>query len=417
MMNLMGILKIAQSITVEILLLYVSLTEVKQNVYETNMNISVKNGSMAELSCPIDIVLTRKDLLKTKALSLYLRPTLPDDEGEYKCTLILKDKIHVHTVSLNISVPPIIIKSPVPYLKVDEGSSLELNCLATGNPPPHVTWKVFSNPLIKDDKTDQKLLSIYDAFSGLGVPINHHNGTLIIGKLHRKMNQRFLCIAANGVQPDDQREVFLSVRFSPEVKMTNRIIKQGIGMNTVLTCQVSAHPPGSIRWLFNHHYPIAATSCDVMTNSEKKYCLQEHRPQSYNGLSAITSKLAIFNLKVGDFGDYVCSVSTIMGESFGVTTLQRFKTERFDTDLAQIMHQKQIERLSDKQVTRDRISNSHDNYYNKYLKRIRLSEDKVYQRPIDTQNTVANATFTVQLYIKLLMVFNMLTVISHFLYF
>ncbi|XP_018648841.1 neurotracting/lsamp/neurotrimin/obcam related cell adhesion molecule [Schistosoma mansoni] len=378
-----------------------SLTEVKQNVYETNMNISVKNGSMAELSCPIDIVLTRKeletltwiraprqlltkgvfrvtenprvflapmDLLKTKALSLYLRPTLPDDEGEYKCTLILKDRIHVHTVSLNISIPPIIIKSPVPYLKVDEA-------------------------------------------------INHHNGTLIIGKLHRKMNQRFLCIAANGVQPDDQREVFLSVRFSPEVKMTNRIIKQGIGMNTVLTCQVSAHPPGSIRWLFNHHYPIAATSCDVMTNSEKKYCLQEHRPQSYNSLSEITSKLAIFNLKVGDFGDYVCSVSTIMGESFGVTTLQRFKTERFDTDLAQIMHQKQIERLSDKQVTRDRISNSHDNYYNKYLKHIRLSENKVYQRPIDTQNTAANATFTVQLYIKLLMVFNMLTVISHFLYF
>uniref|UniRef100_A0A3Q0KL32 Neurotracting/lsamp/neurotrimin/obcam related cell adhesion molecule n=1 Tax=Schistosoma mansoni TaxID=6183 RepID=A0A3Q0KL32_SCHMA len=450
MMDLMGILKIAQYITVEILLLYVSLTEVKQNVYETNMNISVKNGSMAELSCPIDIVLTRKeletltwiraprqlltkgvfrvtenprvflapmDLLKTKALSLYLRPTLPDDEGEYKCTLILKDRIHVHTVSLNISIPPIIIKSPVPYLKVDEGSSLELNCLATGNPPPHVTWKVFSNPLVKDDKTDQKLLSIYDAFSGLGVPINHHNGTLIIGKLHRKMNQRFLCIAANGVQPDDQREVFLSVRFSPEVKMTNRIIKQGIGMNTVLTCQVSAHPPGSIRWLFNHHYPIAATSCDVMTNSEKKYCLQEHRPQSYNSLSEITSKLAIFNLKVGDFGDYVCSVSTIMGESFGVTTLQRFKTERFDTDLAQIMHQKQIERLSDKQVTRDRISNSHDNYYNKYLKHIRLSENKVYQRPIDTQNTAANATFTVQLYIKLLMVFNMLTVISHFLYF
>ncbi|VDP54948.1 unnamed protein product [Schistosoma mattheei] len=174
-----------------------------------------------------------KDLLKTKALSLFLRPTLPDDEGEYRCTLTLKDRIHVHTVSLNISVPPIIIKSPVPYLKVDEGSSLELNCLATGNPPPQVTWKVFSNPLLKDDKTDQKLLSIYDAFSGLGVQnnteispimipsyfisyiytaINHHNGTLIIGKLHRKMNQRFLCIAANGVQPDDQREVLLSVR-------------------------------------------------------------------------------------------------------------------------------------------------------------------------------------------------------------
>lgn len=46
------------------------------------------------------------------------------------------------------------------------------------------------------------------------------------------------------------------------------------------------------------------------------------------------------------------------------------------------MHQKQIERLSDKQVARDRISNSDDNYYNKYLKQTGLSENNVYPRPI-----------------------------------
>ncbi|VDO82024.1 unnamed protein product [Schistosoma curassoni] len=48
------------------------------------------------------------------------------------------------------------------------------------------------------------------------------------------------------------------------------------------------------------------------------------------------------------------------------------------------MHQKQIERLSDKQVARDRISNSDDNYYNKYLKQTGLSENKVYPRPIES---------------------------------
>ncbi|VDP38812.1 unnamed protein product [Schistosoma margrebowiei] len=46
------------------------------------------------------------------------------------------------------------------------------------------------------------------------------------------------------------------------------------------------------------------------------------------------------------------------------------------------MHQKQIEGLSDKQVARDRISNSDDNYYNKYLKQTGLSENKVYPRPL-----------------------------------
>ncbi|TNN11910.1 Opioid-binding protein/cell adhesion molecule isoform 1 [Schistosoma japonicum] len=411
-MKLTGILKLIHVIIVQIHLVHVSLTEAKRTVYETNMNISVRNGSMAELSCPLDIVLTRKelesltwiraprqlltkgafrvtenpriflapmDLLKTRALSLFLRPTLLEDEGEYRCTLTLNDSIHVHTVSLNISVPPTIIKSPVPYLKVDEGSSLELNCLATGNPPPHLTWKIYTNSSMKEEKGDQNFLSIHEAFSELGVPIKHNNGTLIISKLHRKMNQRFICLAVNGIQPDDKREVFLSVRFSPEVKMTNRIIKQGVGMNTVLTCQVNAHPPGSIRWLFNHHYPIAATSCDVMTNAEKKYCLQEYRPQSYNSLSTITSKLAIFNLKVEDFGDYVCSVSTIMGESYGVTTLQRYKAERFDTDLSLLKHQKQIERLSEQEMKYDRTFNPN----NKYLNQIGMPEkNEAHQKRI-----------------------------------
>ncbi|KAK4473966.1 hypothetical protein MN116_003286 [Schistosoma mekongi] len=446
-MNLTELLKFIYVIIVHFHLLQVSLIEVKRTVYETNMNISVRNGSMAELSCPIDIVLSRKeletltwiraprqlltkgvfrvtenpriflapmDLLKTKALSLFLRPTLLEDEGEYRCTLTLKDSIHVHTVLLNISVPPTIIKSPVPYLKVDEGSSLELNCLATGNPPPHLTWKIYANSLIKEEKGDQSFLSINEAFSELGVTIKHNNGTLIISKLHRKMNQRFICLAANGIQPDDKREVFLSVRFSPEVKMTNRIIKQGVGMNTVLTCQVNAHPPGSIRWLFNHHYHIAATSCDVMTNAEKKYCLQEYRPQSYNSLSTITSKLAIFNLKIEDFGDYVCSVSTIMGESYGVTTLQRYKAERYSTDLSQLMHQKQIEQLSEKDMKYDRTYNPN----NKYLKQTELPEkNEAHQRRTYTQNTVTNVTYSIQLYIKLLTLFNTLTISLRFVYF
>nr|CAH8830732.1 unnamed protein product [Trichobilharzia regenti] len=449
-MDKKDVFKFIQYTILQVFVLNIPIIEVTRTVHETKMNISVRNGSTAELSCPIDIILNRKeldtltwirsprqlltkgvfrvtenqriflapmDLLKTKALSLYLRPTLPEDKGEYRCTLTLKDAIHVHTVFLNVSVPPTIIKSPVPYLKVDEGAVLELNCLANGDPPPQVTWKIHSNPLVTEDKGEHKLLSIYEAFSELGVPINHNNGTLVIGKLHRKMNRRFVCLATNGVQPDDQSEVFLSVRFSPEVKMTNRVIKQGIGMNTVLTCQVSAHPPGSIRWLFNHHYPIAASSCDVMTNAEKKYCLQEHRPQSYNSLSPITSKLAIFNLQAEDFGDYVCSVSTIMGEAFGVTTLQRFKNTRFGADLLQISnfiidsnlgHQKQIERSTDKEVITNRVFNNNANYET-YLKHLGLQEKiETRRKPISLHKRLSNISSMNSAQIKLILLFHIL---------
>ncbi|KER28604.1 hypothetical protein T265_04646 [Opisthorchis viverrini] len=151
----------------------------------------------------------------------------------------------------------------------------------------------------------------------------------------------------------------------PDIQMANRVIKQSLGMNTVLSCTVFANPPGTVQWYFNQKTRIIASSCDILSNEEKKHCLLywllirwllisspslaiglqtfrhhtrrhhqravggvllpcllEHRPHPNNVLAPIISKLTIFKLNPADFGDYTCSVSNIMGERHGTTSLQ-----------------------------------------------------------------------------------------------
>ena len=55
--------------------------------------------------------------------------------------LLLKDVLTIHhpcTVFL-CTVPPVIIKSPADAT-IDEHSNVTLECRATGNPPPVITW-------------------------------------------------------------------------------------------------------------------------------------------------------------------------------------------------------------------------------------------------------------------------------------
>lgn len=55
--------------------------------------------------------------------------------------LLLKDVLTIHhpcTVFL-CTVPPVIINSP-PNTTIDEHSNITLECRASGNPPPMITW-------------------------------------------------------------------------------------------------------------------------------------------------------------------------------------------------------------------------------------------------------------------------------------
>ncbi|KAG5441247.1 Hemicentin-1 [Clonorchis sinensis] len=324
--------------------------------------VTAVNGSKAELDCQLNVdldssemdnvtwvraprqILTRgifrvtEDpristaplvLLKRRDFSLFIHPVLFEDAGEYRCAITLRNNVYIRTVTLKVLLPPKITRSPVSFLKVDEGASLEITCAAKGYPNPQTKWFVSKRSpnmfarLDQRNQTFHDLIPVTEKFSDFAGQILSLNGTLWITKLHRNMNGYLVCVAQNGVPPDDTTTLELSVRFPPDIQMANRVIKQSLGMNTVLSCTVFANPPGTVQWYFNQKTRIIASSCDILSNEEKKHCLLEHRPHPNNVLAPIISKLTIFKLNAADFGDYTCSVSNIMGERYGTTSLQR----------------------------------------------------------------------------------------------
>ncbi|GAA48097.1 opioid-binding protein/cell adhesion molecule [Clonorchis sinensis] len=270
----------------------------------------------------------RRVLLKRRDFSLFIHPVLFEDAGEYRCAITLRNNVYIRTVTLKVLLPPKITRSPVSFLKVDEGASLEITCAAKGYPNPQTKWFVSKRSpnmfarLDQRNQTFHDLIPVTEKFSDFAGQILSLNGTLWITKLHRNMNGYLVCVAQNGVPPDDTTTLELSVRFPPDIQMANRVIKQSLGMNTVLSCTVFANPPGTVQWYFNQKTRIIASSCDILSNEEKKHCLLEHRPHPNNVLAPIISKLTIFKLNAADFGDYTCSVSNIMGERYGTTSLQ-----------------------------------------------------------------------------------------------
>ncbi|VDP77447.1 unnamed protein product [Echinostoma caproni] len=119
-------------------------------------------------------------LLKRRDFSLYIRPVLFDDRGEYRCAIVFKDRVHIRTVELRVLVPPRITRSPVSFLKVDEGASLEMDCLASGYPVPETTWLVRSTKSSStssvsssssstfDDNGVENAMTVMDAFAKFG---------------------------------------------------------------------------------------------------------------------------------------------------------------------------------------------------------------------------------------------------------
>lgn len=63
----------------------------------------------------------------------------------------------------------------------------------------------------------------------------------------------------------------------PEVRVANSLIKQSLGGDTVLQCQVNANPMGKILWIFGKSkMPINASLCSIPTNKNVKYCIGMH---------------------------------------------------------------------------------------------------------------------------------------------
>uniref|UniRef100_A0A8C3SRT5 Ig-like domain-containing protein n=1 Tax=Chelydra serpentina TaxID=8475 RepID=A0A8C3SRT5_CHESE len=108
------------------------------------------------------------------------------DEGLYTCSFQTQAKPHTAQVYLIVHVPARItnISSAV---TVNEGSDVNLLCMATGKPEPTVTWR-----------------QLRDGFTSEGEYLE-------ITEINRQQAGEYECLTANGVSGADSKRVLITV--------------------------------------------------------------------------------------------------------------------------------------------------------------------------------------------------------------
>ncbi|KAK5640980.1 hypothetical protein RI129_009527 [Pyrocoelia pectoralis] len=211
--------------------------------------------------------------------SLELKDVRPQDAGDYVCQIGTMEPREI-THTLEILVPPRIhFVSHMGPLEVVQGSTVKLECRASGNPVPTVAWTRKNNVLPSGERS----------VNGLSLVIQHAD---------RHSAGQYQCSADNGVGQPDSRHITLNVRYAPEVEAERATVHTGIGLEAHLVCIVHAEPPPQVLW-FKDTTQLGTT--------------EQHAAQSRGNRYT----LVIRNVTDVDFGNYSCVASNTHGKARG----------------------------------------------------------------------------------------------------
>ncbi|KJH43790.1 immunoglobulin domain protein [Dictyocaulus viviparus] len=100
---------------------------------------------------------------------------------------------------LNVLVPPVMSHETPSAVEVREGHNVTLTCKAEGNPTPSVVWR----------RQDKQIIR-YNGATGFGASV-FHGPNLHLTKVNRKHMSEYVCVASNGIPPDETWTVKLLV--------------------------------------------------------------------------------------------------------------------------------------------------------------------------------------------------------------
>ncbi|XP_053311256.1 brother of CDO isoform X2 [Spea bombifrons] len=167
-----------------------------------------------------------------------------EDEGTYKCaaynpvtqevkTSVSSDRLRVRRSTAEAAR---IIYPPVSQtIIVTKGQSLILECVASGMPPPKITWTKNGTGIAGHNKT-RFLLS-----------------NLLIDATSEEDSGTYTCTASNGIGDEGSAFIFYNVQVfePPEVSMELSQQTVAWGQSTRFTCEVRGNPQPSVVWLRN----------------------------------------------------------------------------------------------------------------------------------------------------------------------
>ncbi|XP_069137528.1 opioid-binding protein/cell adhesion molecule-like isoform X2 [Argopecten irradians] len=274
-------------------------------------NVTVLAGQTATLPCQVDslgkqykvVWMSPKTILISKGdrrlmdddrmsverpydpdWNLHIRKVRYDDRGMYKCT-VNTNPVSVKFVHLRVDVAPDINEEwSSGNQVVNEGSTVELHCNASGVPPPNIRWyrqTKYTSTMEKE-------------------PIGTPGEILFIHNISRYCDGIYECVASNGVAEDESKEIKVDVQFKPEVQLLTTRMGHYVGKETILSCVIAASPQAAVFW----------------RKGDKKLVTEYGKYRSdvfHDQPHTLTLNLQIHNLQKEDFGNYTCEASNKLG--------------------------------------------------------------------------------------------------------
>ncbi|XP_063910469.1 limbic system-associated membrane protein isoform X2 [Zophobas morio] len=209
--------------------------------------------------------------------SLEIKEAGPQDAGDYVCQIgTLEPREITHTVE--ILVPPRIhYVSSNGRVEVKKGSSVRLECKASGNPVPKITWSRKNNVLPSGDQT-------------LVTPV------LTLDRVDRHQAGVYKCTASNGVGEDVTEEINLHVLYPPEIAVEKPIVHSGEGKEAQLVCIVHGESQPEVLW-YRDTMQLDTTERRIMESRGSRHTL------------------VIRKVHRSDFGNYTCVADNQLGKT------------------------------------------------------------------------------------------------------
>ncbi|CRK89239.1 CLUMA_CG002998, isoform A [Clunio marinus] len=197
------------------------------------------------------------------------------DAGDYVCQIGDQEaRDQVHTVE--ILVPPSV--RPVPQngqITARKGSSVTLECKASGNPVPNLYWH-------KKNSHTQYHLS--------------ESSTLVLERVDRSHAGTYQCMADNGVREAVYADIELTVLSPPDISVEKTWIHAAEGCDIQLACTLHGDVNSEMMW-YQNSFLLDPTDRRTMYTKGEKYILN------------------VTNFHTTDFGNYSCVADNSLGRT------------------------------------------------------------------------------------------------------
>ncbi|XP_076264967.1 limbic system-associated membrane protein-like [Rhynchophorus ferrugineus] len=209
--------------------------------------------------------------------NLEIRDAGPQDAGDYVCQIGTLDPREI-THTLEILVPPeISYVSSNGRMEVKKGTSVHLECRASGNPVPKITWSRKNNLLPGGDQTAITSVLVLDRVD------RHHAGI-------------YQCTASNGIGEDAIQQIFLHVLYPPEISVEDPVVHSAEGYEAQLVCIVHGENQPEVLW-YRDTMQLDTTETRIMESRGSRHTL------------------VIRKVHRTDFGNYTCVADNQLGKT------------------------------------------------------------------------------------------------------